>query len=191
MGPNSVTVPPLPCWFIPTLPTPRPAFARGLSSDLSLLVASLALISIPADLPPHLGPCLPAPSLPSLCPATHKSPSTISPTIHRRFPFPLPPAGLSPPSTVFIACMTAQVPLPSKAFTARCYSCISIEPIKANLFALISIYFSLVDIRFPFLLRQHDFLFVFLMVYPPLSSSINLVGFPGFKAFLHLPQPLD
>lgn len=91
--------------------------------------------------------------------------------------------------------MTAQVPypiFPSKAFTARCYSCISIEPIKANLFALISIYFSLVDIRFPFLLLQHDFLFVFLMVYPPLSSPINLVGFTTwFHGLSCLPQPLD
>jgi hypothetical protein len=91
--------------------------------------------------------------------------------------------------------MTAQVLYPifsSKALQLCCYSCISIEPIKANLFALISIYFSLVDIRFPFLLLQHDFLFVFLMVYPPLSSSINLVGFTvWFQGLsLCLPQPV-
>lgn len=95
----------------------------------------------------------------------------------------LPP--LTPPATPFpciisTACLTAQVPypiFPSKAFTVCCYSCISIEPIKANLFALISIYFSLVDIRFPFLLLQHDFLFVFLMVYyPPLPLLIWLAS---------------
>lgn len=87
-------------------------------------------------------------------------------TVVPSLPLPWP---LWPRCIISAVCMTAQILYP--VFPQRhpqlcCYSCISIEPIKANLFALISIYFSLVDIRFPFLLLQHDFLFVFLMVCP-------------------------
>lgn len=156
-----------------------------------LLFPSLLTPLLPLLIPPQPLPC-PSPIWsnrappPPCLPPSHSEVSLLS----ARAPLACPP-----PCIVFIACMTAQVPypiFPSKAFAARCYSCISIEPIKANLFALISIYFSLVDIRFPFLLLQHDFLFVFLMVYPPLSSSINLVGFTTwFQGLSCLLQPLD
>ena len=206
--------PPLPHWFVllhvliaihlHSLSAPSPSYAGFYSSVLSLLPLSCWFFF------PSLadGLCssrhLPCPSSLHSCPRWQTPPLHLSPnSFTPNFPFSLPSPLSSlfwpiPPPWAVLSLLPAWLlwfsspSSPQRHSQLCCYSCISIEPIKANLFALISIYFSLVDIRFPFLLLQHDFLFVFLMVHtPPLLLLIWLASLCGFKAFLHLPQPWD